>query len=123
MITFFSKIQDPTGRCAMLNLVLINKEGLLGNVKFKGSLHCIDHEIVETKVLRAVRRKHSKLFTLHFRRTDFGLFRDLFGRVLWDKARAGKREPRKLVNIKASPPSRSGGTHPDKEQASQKSSV
>jgi len=60
----------------MLDLVLINNEGLVGNVKLKGSLGCSDHEMVEFKILRAKRRAHSKLTTLVFRRADFGLFRD-----------------------------------------------
>jgi len=33
---------------------------------------------------------HSTLTTLDFRRAGFGLFRDLFGRVFWDKALEGK---------------------------------
>ncbi|KFV97213.1 hypothetical protein N327_03267, partial [Fulmarus glacialis] len=33
---------------------------------------------------------HGKLTTLDFRRADFGLFRDLFGRVPWDKALEGR---------------------------------
>ncbi|KFQ04942.1 hypothetical protein N329_07333, partial [Haliaeetus albicilla] len=33
---------------------------------------------------------HSKLTTLDFRRADFGLFRDLLGRVPWDKALEGR---------------------------------
>ncbi|PKU36867.1 glycerol kinase [Limosa lapponica baueri] len=70
----------------MLDLVLTSKEGLLWNVKLKGSLGCSEHEMVEFKILRAARRVHSKLTTLDFRRADFGLLRDLLGRVLWDKA-------------------------------------
>ncbi|GAB0188096.1 hypothetical protein GRJ2_001274900 [Grus japonensis] len=70
-------IEKPTRRGAMLDLVLINKEELVGNVKLKGSLGCGDDEMVEFKILRAARRAHSKLTTLDFRRTDFGLFRDL----------------------------------------------
>ncbi|GAB0189057.1 hypothetical protein GRJ2_001371000 [Grus japonensis] len=77
-------------RGALLDLVLTNKEGLLGNVKLKGSLGSSDHEMVEFKILRAARRVHSKLTTLDFRRADFGLFRDLLGRVLWDKALEGR---------------------------------
>ncbi|GAB0181325.1 hypothetical protein GRJ2_000597800 [Grus japonensis] len=73
-------------RGAMLDLVLTNKERLVGNVKLKGSLGCSDHETVEFKILRAVRRAHSKLTTLDFRRADFALFRDLLGRVPCDKA-------------------------------------
>ncbi|GAB0185376.1 hypothetical protein GRJ2_001002900 [Grus japonensis] len=77
-------------RGAMLDLVLTNKEGLVGNGKLKGSLACSDHKMVEFKILRAACRTHSKLTTLDFRRTDFGLFRDLLGRVPWDKALEGR---------------------------------
>ena len=48
--------EEPMKRGAMLDLVLINKEGLVGNVKFKGSLGCNHHEMVEFKMLRAPRR-------------------------------------------------------------------
>ncbi|GAB0179874.1 hypothetical protein GRJ2_000452700 [Grus japonensis] len=74
----------------MLDLVLTNKEGLAGDVKLKGSLDCSDHEMVEFKILRAARRAHSKLTILDFRRADFGLFRDLLGRIPWDKALEGR---------------------------------
>ncbi|GAB0186142.1 mitochondrial enolase superfamily member 1 [Grus japonensis] len=83
-------IEEPTRRGAMLDLVLTNKEGLVGNVKLKGSLGCSDHEMVEFKILREARRAHSKLITLDFRRADFGLFRDLLGRLPWDKALEGR---------------------------------
>ncbi|GAB0182933.1 mitochondrial enolase superfamily member 1 [Grus japonensis] len=45
---------------------------------------------MEFKILRAVRRAHSKLTALGFRRADFGLLRDLLGRVSWDKALEGR---------------------------------
>ncbi|KAM9662778.1 uncharacterized protein ACIBXB_015380 [Morphnus guianensis] len=83
-------MEEPMRRGALLDLVLTNKEGLVENVKLKGSLSCSDHEMVEFKILRAVRRAHSKLTTLDFRRADFGLFRDLLGRVPWDKALEGR---------------------------------
>jgi len=74
----------------MLDLVLTSKEMLVGNVKLKGSLGCSDHERVKFKILTAVRRPHSKLTALDFRRADFGLFGDLLGRVPWDKALEGR---------------------------------
>jgi len=77
-------------RGAMLDLVLTNKEGLVGNVKLKGSFGCSDHEMVKFKIPRAARRVRSKLATLDFRRADFGLLRDLLGRILWDKPREGR---------------------------------
>ena len=54
-------IEEPARRGAMLDLVLTNKEGLVGSVKLKVSLGCSDHEMVEFKILQAVRRAHSKL--------------------------------------------------------------
>jgi len=74
----------------MLDLVLTNKEGLVGKVKVKGSLGCSDHEMVEFKILRAARKACSKLATLDFRRADFGLLRDLLHRTPWDKALEGR---------------------------------
>ncbi|PKU37342.1 hypothetical protein llap_12357 [Limosa lapponica baueri] len=47
-------------RGSMLDLDLTNKEGLMGNVKLKGSLGCSDHEIVDFRFPRADRRVHSK---------------------------------------------------------------
>ncbi|PKU32349.1 glycerol kinase [Limosa lapponica baueri] len=45
-------VEEPTRRGAMLDLVLTNKEELVGNVKLKSSLDCSDHEMVEFKILR-----------------------------------------------------------------------
>ncbi|GAB0177964.1 hypothetical protein GRJ2_000261700 [Grus japonensis] len=82
--------EKPTRRGAMLDLILTNKEGLVGDVKLKGSLGCSDHEMVEFWILRAARRACSKLATLDFSRADFGPFRDLLGRIPWDKALEGR---------------------------------
>ncbi|GAB0182109.1 hypothetical protein GRJ2_000676200 [Grus japonensis] len=83
-------IEEPMRRGAMLDLILTNKEGLVGDIKLKGSLGCSDHKMVEFRILRAARRACSKLTTLGFRRADFGLFRDLLGRIPWDKALEGR---------------------------------
>ncbi|GAB0181828.1 mitochondrial enolase superfamily member 1 [Grus japonensis] len=82
--------EEPTRRGAMLDIVLKNREGMVGAVKLKGSLGCSDHEMVEFKILRAARRVHSKLTILSFSRADFGFFRDMLGRVPWDKALEGR---------------------------------
>jgi len=86
----FQGIAEPTRRGVMLDLVLTNKKGLVGNVKVKGGLGCSDHQMVGLKILRAARRVHSKLATLDFRRADFGLLRDRLGRIPWDKALEGR---------------------------------
>jgi len=92
-------IEEPMRRGAMLDLVLTNNEVLVGNVKVKGSIGCSDHKMVEFKILRAARRVRSKLATLDFRRADFGLLRDLLGRISWDKGldRKGAQESWSVV--------------------------
>ncbi|GAB0199646.1 hypothetical protein GRJ2_002430000 [Grus japonensis] len=82
--------EEPTRRGAVLDLILTNKEGLVRDVKLKDSLGCSDHEMVEFRILRAARRAHSKLTTLDFSRANFGLFRDLLGRLPWDKILEGR---------------------------------
>ncbi|KAJ7415812.1 glycerol kinase [Willisornis vidua] len=78
-------LQESMRRGAILDLAL-TKKGLVRNVKLKSSIGCSDHEMVEFGNLGAARRVHCKLTNLDVRRTDFGLFRNLFGRVPWDKA-------------------------------------
>ena len=90
-------IEEPMRRGAILNFVLTNKEGLVGNAKLKSSHGCSDHEMEEFKILRAAMKAHSKLTTLDFRRTDFGLSRDLRSRLPWDKDRHYKAQETWLI--------------------------
>ena len=50
--------------------------------------------MVEFNILRASKRVCSKVATLDFRRADFERFRELLGRVTWEKApeRRGAQE-------------------------------
>lgn len=61
-------------------LVLVNREGVMGDVMVAGSGHS-NHEIVEFKIFRVMRKKDSIVATLKFRRANFKLFRELFSRV------------------------------------------
>lgn len=54
-------------------------------MKIKSSLGCIVHVMAEFRILRARRKMKSKVTVLDFRRADCGFFKDLLGRVLWDK--------------------------------------
>jgi len=68
---FLTQATEDTMRGgAMLDLMLTNKEGLIGDVKAEGSLSCADHEMVEFKSPREASRAKSKLTTLDFRRAD-----------------------------------------------------
>ena len=72
-------------RGAQQDLILTDKEELLGDVKVKCSLSWIADKM-EFRILRVGTKIKRKITTLDFRRADFGLFKDLLGRVLWDKA-------------------------------------
>lgn len=77
-------------RCSA-GLILTHKEGLVGNVKTRGSLGCHYHEMVEFRVLRQRSRAKSKATTLDFKRAVIGLFRALLELILSDKALVGRR--------------------------------
>lgn len=54
----------------MLDLILTNKEGWVGNVKFEGIFYCQDHEMVQFWILRGEGKKYKELTALVFRRAD-----------------------------------------------------
>lgn len=83
---FFQVMEELLRKSAMMDFVLTNKEGLVGNVKLKGSLSCSSQELVEFKILGATKRLHSKLSALDFRRAESGLFKELLSRLPWNKA-------------------------------------
>lgn len=88
-------MEETTRRGAMLDLVLKNKEGLVGNVK----LDCSDHEWVDFKILGAGRRVHRKFTTLHFgRKTLTSSAIQLAGP--WDKSLEGRGAQEKYFIFK-----------------------
>lgn len=81
----------PARADACLDVIFIpNKEEPVGDVLINGSLGCIDHEIVESKILRGMRKEGSRVQSLDFRRTGFSLFMDLVGGILWEAPLKGK---------------------------------
>lgn len=77
--------EEPTRRRALLDPILTDKEELSGNVKVRGILSCSGHEIVDFRNLKGEKRAKSKRTTLDFRRVEFGLFKNLLGRVASNK--------------------------------------
>lgn len=49
-------VEEPMRTVVLLDLVLANKEGLVGEVKAGNSLGCSDHEVVEFRILRGESR-------------------------------------------------------------------
>lgn len=74
----------------MPDLILTNMDGLVGNMKVKGSCSYCDHEMVHFCIQRTVRMEHSKLISLDLLRADFDLFRGLLGRMPCNKALKGR---------------------------------
>ena len=67
---------------ALLDLILTNREELIGDVKVRGCLGCSDCEM-EFRFLRRSRAKTGTT-TLDFKRADFKPIRDLLGTKPWD---------------------------------------
>ena len=67
-------VEEPTRGRVLLDLVLTNKEGLVGEVKVRGSLGCSYHKTVEFKTLSERTKPKSRIAILDFRRANFDLF-------------------------------------------------
>lgn len=76
-------------------------------------------QMVELEILMAMRMSCSKLTTLDLRRANFGLFKDLLGKVSWVKALEGRGCLGMLSGIQGSPPPISETMHAKKEQIRQ----
>jgi len=74
----------------LLDLLLNNKEGLVGDAVVEGHLEFSDHETTEFSIPGEVERGISKTTTMDFRRADFGLIRTLVLRVPWERVLKGK---------------------------------
>ncbi|PKU49228.1 rna-directed dna polymerase from mobile element jockey-like [Limosa lapponica baueri] len=83
-------VSEPTRKGIPLDLLLVNREGLVGDVMVGGRLGHSNHQMIEFTILGEVRRGVSRTATLDFRRTDFNLFRRLVDRVPWEAALKGK---------------------------------
>lgn len=84
----------------MMDFVLTNKEGLVGNVKLKDSLSFSGQELVEFKILGPAKRLHSKLSALDFRRTQSSLFKELLSRLPWNEALEERGAQRSWLTLK-----------------------
>jgi len=87
-------VEDPTRRGALLDLVLMKKEGLVEDVKAGGSLGCSDHEMVNFRIMRGGSRATKRIKTLEFKRANFGLFHDLLGGIPWVRTLEGRGSKR-----------------------------
>ena len=76
-------VGEPTRGGALLDLLFMNREGLVGGVMVGGRLGLRDHEMIEFSILGEAKKVVSKTTTMDFRRANFGLFKALVERVPW----------------------------------------
>ncbi|KAK4830743.1 hypothetical protein QYF61_013193 [Mycteria americana] len=84
-------VSEPTREGAPLDLLFMNRDGLVSDVMVGGCLGQSDHEMIEFLIRGEAARGVGKTATLDFRRADFSLFRRLVERVPWEAALMGKR--------------------------------
>ena len=70
-------VSEPTREGALPDLILVNREELVGEIKVGGCLGCNDHEMFEFSILAETKRGVNKTATLDFRRANFDLFKRL----------------------------------------------
>jgi len=74
-------LREPTRKGALLDLLLVKREGLAGKVALSGHLGHSNHEVVEFKTFGDRRKTATKTSTLDMERTDFRLLRGLGSKV------------------------------------------
>ena len=77
-------VKEPIRGSKILDLLFVNREGLVGDVKVGGCLGHSDHEMLDFSVLVEPWRAVSRTATLDFQRADFNLFGTLVERVHWE---------------------------------------
>ena len=89
-------VREPTRGSNILDLLFVNREGLVGDVKVGGRLGQSDHEMLDFSILVEPRKGASRTATLDFRRADFNLFRTMVERVPWEEVLEEIGSPRRL---------------------------
>ncbi|KAK4819838.1 hypothetical protein QYF61_012983 [Mycteria americana] len=78
--------REPTRKGALLDLLLVNREGLVGQVAIGGCLGHSDREAVEFQIVGNRRKTASQTSALDMGRADLGLLKELVSKVPWESA-------------------------------------
>ena len=83
---FVQVLRELTRKGALLDLLFVNRKGLVGKVVIGGCLGHSDHDVVEFQIVGDRRKTSSKTSTLDMGRADFGLLKELVSKVPWESA-------------------------------------
>lgn len=98
---YFIQVPEELMRRGVLSdLVLINKDGLVGHVMAGSSLGWRDHETVAFNILRRRRKAIYRIASLNFRRANSDLFKDLPGGIPWAGALENKEAHERRLSLK-----------------------
>lgn len=76
-------LSDLAKKDDLLDLVFVNREGLVGVVMLGDCLDCSDQELVDFRVCGVMRKKFSRVATLNFKRANLKLLKELLSSVPW----------------------------------------
>ncbi|XP_073518171.1 uncharacterized protein [Phyllobates terribilis] len=79
----FQKVGEKTRGSATLDLILINREEMVEEVKVAGTLGGSDHAIIEFWITRGGRHVKTQTSRLDFRKADFKRLRKRIGGIQW----------------------------------------
>lgn len=74
-------VKRPNMMESLFDLLLMNREKLINNVKVEGNLGDSDQEMLEFKFLRGERKDRVRIKRLDLRKSNFKKFRELVGRI------------------------------------------
>ena len=77
-------VREPMRGSNILDLLFVNREDLVGDVKVGGRLGQSGHEMLDFSILVEPWRGVSRIATLDFWRADFNLFRTMVEKVPWE---------------------------------------
>ncbi|PKU42959.1 hypothetical protein llap_6720 [Limosa lapponica baueri] len=82
-------LRELSRKGGLLNLLFVSREGLTDKVMIGGCLGHSGHKVAELQVIGGRRKPVSKTLILDMGRVDFGLLKELVGKVPWESAFEG----------------------------------
>ena len=77
-------------RGVLWDLVLTNKQRLVGNMKVEIHLGCSNDEIMEFRIIHGRNKEVNGIAAMNFRRANFELFKGLLGGIPQGRALEGR---------------------------------